>query len=809
MPGEFERLRADPYAEVIVAATIVGHVAGVATTWRIASAAGVYTEPDENPANAVFDDSLLQGWRTERRVSESGVLVGGKSDYNRGELYLDNSDGRYTAMLDADFSQGSAELRLGGRLTLDGFRFPYAEFIPALIGDVESVTPQPDAVLKLTLAGTAAGLDDALVQATYQGFGSCLSFDGSGDWVDFGDILDKGATDSFEVEIRFRSESVGTEKYLVSDRTSGAVSAGWRAFFNSLNQLLCSVSDGVAQVAITVDGLPYLDGSWHRLSVSVDREAQTLRLLVDGVELAESSIAAIGSLSNAITTRVGSRGDGASSWNGDLDDFRMWSAPQDDDDRLDRADRPLTPTEAADCDLYAKFNEGIGTDVFDDSGNGNDGAITGATWAPTYEGDDPEQFEGSLMGAPKGRSYGEPKNVSLANTDSQRHLHQWDEGESEDIYRLYESRVPLFPDETITAGAGELVFSAAAQTITLGGSLSAHRFVPGQTDPVRTGMTFDVTGTGSNNGKYTVAADGISADGKTITTVEALVDETTAGTLRTASSDRHYTYDLVRSVVDLPSAPAGQLTADVAARLGAGGTLRASELFEMVAGEAPDISDLEVDPVVSFNSPPGASTPPTPRDVMDGAARSAMAAWWELRGGGYKMATWRLPSGDPVQRFPSADVDSVAGLEVSVPSWRLTVAWSPNWTEQDPGSLPGSVTPADRDFAAAAFRFIPRTLIPVGSRSRLSKPLEPILTWCADRSEVEQLMAIAKALYTGQRRWWEIGLTGVAPLTLDLWDVIYVTYDEPGSGLESGRLVRVVRLVEETGSDLVLAEVFA
>ena len=221
----------------------------------------------------------------------------------------------------------------------------------------------------------------------YMGTSSALKFAGTG-YVDYGDILDQGATDSFTAEILFRISTISSS-LLVSKKTAGpAANAGIRLNLTTSGGagITFGISDGTTQIA-TITQIPqYIDGKWHRATLRVNRATQVLDGLIDGEVVFTTSIATIGSLANAAALRVGAWGDGTQGYTDTIDDFRFWSYARTDAEIQATMHRELSAGEAAVAELYSKFNENTGTSALDSSGHSRTGTITNGTWVGSLEG---------------------------------------------------------------------------------------------------------------------------------------------------------------------------------------------------------------------------------------------------------------------------------------------------------------------------------------------------------------------------------------------------------------------------------------
>lgn len=288
-------------------------------------------------------------------------------------------------------------------------------------------------------------LERELNERKYWGMGACLSFDGSGDYVDFGDVLDMGAANSFMIEGLFRSTSTGTSKTLASKMQTLSDSVpGVRLTIGPSNNFSMRVSDGINGVTKAVSALPYLTGDLFRYSLEINRSAQVMRLYVEGELIGTSgSISAVGSLANAHPLRVGAFADGSNGWIGDQDDFRFWSSTRSQNEIKRDMHRELSGAGSG-LEIYTKFNEGAGSTASDETVNNRDGTITGATWVGSLEGDV------SIAGKSKPRCFGVKPQIEPILVDPQRLVYQIEDGSMQAIPAVRDSGDPLTPGSDLS-----------------------------------------------------------------------------------------------------------------------------------------------------------------------------------------------------------------------------------------------------------------------------------------------------------------------------------------------------------------------
>lgn len=161
--------------------------------------------------------------------------------------------------------------------------------------------------------------------------GKCLYFDGTGDFVSFGDDpdLDFVGGDTFSLSFWFRHAPIssGTQvivaKYLASSGTDG----GYKVQMESDGDITFGVDDdqtSFPEDSVTTTAATYDDNLWHRV-VAVKNGTTTLSLYIDGLKVGEKgSLSATNTLVNTDAFYVGIDGDGSSNaYQGFLDELKV------------------------------------------------------------------------------------------------------------------------------------------------------------------------------------------------------------------------------------------------------------------------------------------------------------------------------------------------------------------------------------------------------------------------------------------------------------------------------------------------------
>ncbi|RIK65961.1 MAG: hypothetical protein DCC65_10990 [Planctomycetota bacterium] len=250
---------------------------------------------------------------------------------------------------------------------------------------------------------TAADCDDSnpcTVDACSTANSAALSFDGTNDYVDFGNaaaITDFG-TGSITIEGWFRADTATTALTGIfrhgrqGDFAQIAVQLASASPFNRLTASVEPAGTG-AQVdtPVTLPAATFTLGAWHHFAAVIDRDnlaAQQLRLYVDG-SLAGSVDATAAWGSNAITSTDNvvfgaarlQAGTLSIYFDGSIDEVRIWNHVRSLTQITDNMNEQITSAPG----LVARWglNEGPTATTTEDSVGTNDGTLNGATWITT------------------------------------------------------------------------------------------------------------------------------------------------------------------------------------------------------------------------------------------------------------------------------------------------------------------------------------------------------------------------------------------------------------------------------------------
>lgn len=163
--------------------------------------------------------------------------------------------------------------------------------------------------------------------------GSCLYFDGSGDYVSRAADADlnfaAGDSVSFGGWFRHAPVTSGTQVIMARHHTTGS-DGGFKLLMESDGDITCGFdrdSTFSPEDAVTSTAATYDDNRWHHV-MCVKSGTASLTLYIDGVSVGtpDTSLAATGTYANADTFYVGIDGDGSSNaYTGYLDDIKVYA----------------------------------------------------------------------------------------------------------------------------------------------------------------------------------------------------------------------------------------------------------------------------------------------------------------------------------------------------------------------------------------------------------------------------------------------------------------------------------------------------
>ncbi|MDP8231025.1 MAG: LamG domain-containing protein [Candidatus Gorgyraea atricola] len=234
--------------------------------------------------------------------------------------------------------------------------------------------------------------------------GNALECDGTNDYVDCdGDSLFNPGSDSYTVTVWMKTNSNSNLQYIWSKEDGGA---------NAFSPLLNHPSSGkiywyirgTNNKDVETSSTVITDTNWHHAAFVLNRTEDNAYIYVDGEQVLQQSIANVGSISASSSFWIGRIPWSASyPFNGLIDDVRIYNyartAAQVMVDYNAGAAAHLgsgaDPNEGNAPVAYYSMDNLSGANLYDESGSGNNGTITGATAAQgkhgmalNFDGDD-------------------------------------------------------------------------------------------------------------------------------------------------------------------------------------------------------------------------------------------------------------------------------------------------------------------------------------------------------------------------------------------------------------------------------------
>jgi hypothetical protein len=163
--------------------------------------------------------------------------------------------------------------------------------------------------------------DDCLI-------GSCLYFDGSGDYVSFGDNAnyDFAAATNFTIELWFKTPDITSGTRVLLSKYN-ATAAGYKIYMSSDGKINFGIDDdtswGPDDLVTSFSALD--DSKWHHIT-AVKTGTTSITLYIDGQQPVTKAVTATGTLVNADNFYLGIDGNGSSNgYLGFLDELRIYT----------------------------------------------------------------------------------------------------------------------------------------------------------------------------------------------------------------------------------------------------------------------------------------------------------------------------------------------------------------------------------------------------------------------------------------------------------------------------------------------------
>jgi len=228
--------------------------------------------------------------------------------------------------------------------------------------------------------------------------GKCLYFDGTGDYVSFGDDsdLDFAAATNFTIEGWFRTPDITSgQRTLVAKHN--ATAGGYKLYIDSNGYVIFGVDDDLTWTpddSVSTTATAFDDNKWHHFA-AVKTGTTSISLYVDGILYqTDSSIAATGTLVNGDNFYIGIDGNGSSNgFSGFLDEIKIYTSSARTQAQINADKLGETPSRGTSTSFgpdqsylshglvgYWKMDESSsGSNATDSSGNGNSLTNNGTT----------------------------------------------------------------------------------------------------------------------------------------------------------------------------------------------------------------------------------------------------------------------------------------------------------------------------------------------------------------------------------------------------------------------------------------------
>jgi len=211
-----------------------------------------------------------------------------------------------------------------------------------------------------------------------------LSFDGDDDYVNLSDDILLNDPESFTIMIYLKDLIYDLENYSEPFIIGTGEGGHWmiRAFPSEDKIKFSVYIGGTWHAAETTNEY---DGAWHSLAAVYSRTDGQITLYKDGLLSQSTSIPTSSLYNHSSWDYVALGGGFGSNINGKLDELSIWNTALSQSEIQSYLTTSPTGSESG-LIAYWNFNEGTGTTLTDQTANGNDGTIYGATWSTDVPG---------------------------------------------------------------------------------------------------------------------------------------------------------------------------------------------------------------------------------------------------------------------------------------------------------------------------------------------------------------------------------------------------------------------------------------
>lgn len=413
--------------------------------------------PTDTPASTRFLDVLRRGYDFEATLFAAGE-IGARSLPSLGAGLIDNSDDEQDVFQTYEWGGRSWRVFVGEQ------NQQFASFTEVWPGRSGRDVELGRDVIEVPLEDVARRFDQPVQQTTFEpGFEPYVEFDGVDDFIDFGDVLDRG-TGNFVWGCAFRTTALqDSALYNKGAGTGTGAGAGYVIGILPTGEVVAKIADGT-DIARAVAAVTYNDGLRHTLVARVDRSTETLFLEFDGVQVATADTTLVGSVDNASTLKAGAFSATTQRLNGEIERVASQSVASSTnvqgflDERF---------PEDFDTSVFGAFahavpmNENVGTTVGDLGAGGFDGTIQGgvtAKWSGLQNGR--RELDGERIPLAYGNLTGElvplagepdvrRMRVEPVLLDEIKQVYKWHNGSSEQIRQAEDGGLELTPETIV------------------------------------------------------------------------------------------------------------------------------------------------------------------------------------------------------------------------------------------------------------------------------------------------------------------------------------------------------------------------
>lgn len=159
--------------------------------------------------------------------------------------------------------------------------------------------------------------------ATVWGQADILRFDGTNDYVDFGNVCNFAALEDFAIDFWVRVPAAdGSAQEILTKKASAGVAAGFSILRNASNQIAVELADGTDQPDITSTAT-VLQNVWNHVLVAVDRTGNA-QIYINGAATGSAvDVSAVGDMTT--TTSLYAARFGSAYGQVDIKDIRIYN----------------------------------------------------------------------------------------------------------------------------------------------------------------------------------------------------------------------------------------------------------------------------------------------------------------------------------------------------------------------------------------------------------------------------------------------------------------------------------------------------